>query len=447
MSEPAAVDLTSGSTRSKISWFTASCVLVSNMIGGGIFTTTGFMARDLGDPILILSLWLVGGLLAMAAAMSYSELPAMLPRAGGDYIYLRQAYGPFIGFLSGWTSFTVGFGAGIAAAAVSFASYALRLMSLAEDNSLTSKTIALVLVWIMTAVHAAGTGAGGRLQRVLTTTKVSAIVLLIFGGLLFGHGSWEHVVEHGPQNKTSVGPLIVALIFVIYTYLGWNVVGYIAGDIAEPQRMIPKIVIGGTAFVASLYLLLNLLYLYALPVTALAQPPILPVAEKAAAALWGPASAHLVAALLCISIAGGVSAMVWAGPRVYWAMALDGVFPSFFKALTPNSGVPTRALLVQSGWTSLLILTGTFEQLIIFSGFILSAFTALTIGAVMMLRRRHPDLARPYRVPFYPILPAMVILVLLIVVVASAIQRPIESAMGIGIVLSAIPFYFWWKTD
>jgi APA family basic amino acid/polyamine antiporter len=244
-----------------------------------------------------------------------------------------------------------------------------------------------------------------------------------------------------------VGPLIVALIFVIYTYLGWNVVGYIAGDIAEPQRMIPKIVIGGTAFVASLYLLLNLIYLYALPVTALAQPPILPVAEKAAAALWGPASAHLVAALLCISIAGGVSAMVWAGPRVYWAMALDGVFPSFFKALTPNRGVPTRALLVQSGWTSLLILTGTFEQLIIFSGFILSAFTALTIGAVMMLRRRHPDLARPYRVPFYPILPAMVILVLLIVVVDSAIQRPIESAMGIGIVLSAIPFYFLWKTD
>jgi basic amino acid/polyamine antiporter, APA family len=447
MSEPAAVGLPGDSARSKISWFTASCVLVSNMIGGGIFTTTGFMARDLGDPLLILSLWLVGGLLAMAAAMSYSELPAMLPRAGGDYIYLRQAYGPFIGFLSGWTSFTVGFGAGIAAAAVSFASYALRLMPLAEDNSLASKTIALVLVWIMTAVHAAGTGAGGRLQRALTTTKVSAIALLIFGGLLSGHGTWEHLVDHGHQDKTSVGPLIVALIFVIYTYLGWNVVGYIAGDIAEPQRMIPKIVIGGTAFVASLYLLLNLLYLYALPVTALAEPPILPVAEKAAAALWGPASAQLVAALLCISIAGGVSAMVWAGPRVYWAMALDGVFPSFFKTLTPNSGVPTRALLVQSGWASLLILTGTFEQLIIFSGFILSAFTALTIGAVMLLRRRRPDLARPYRVPFYPILPAMVILVLLIVVVDSAIQRPIESAMGIAIVMSALPFYWWWKTD
>jgi basic amino acid/polyamine antiporter, APA family len=446
MSEPAAMRHAGAAARPKIGWFTASCVLVSNMIGGGIFTTTGFMARDLGDPILIVSLWLIGGLLAMAAAMSYSELPAALPRAGGDYIYLRQAYGPFVGFLSGWTSFTVGFGAGIAAASVSFASYALRLVPLAEDNSIASKTIALVLVWVMTAVHAAGTGAGGRLQRVLTTTKVSAIVLLIVGGFLFGHGNWEHIVEQSPQKNPGMGPLIVALIFVIYTYLGWNVVGYIAGDIADPQRMIPKIVIGGTAFVAVLYLLLNLVYLYALPVAILAQPPILPVAEKAAAALWGPASAQLVAALLCVSIAGGVSAMVWAGPRVYWAMAIDGVFPSFFKSLGLNTGAPARAILVQSAWASLLILTGTFEQLVIFSGFILSTFTALTIGSVMVLRRRRPDLARPYRGPLYPVLPATVILVLLIVVAESAIQRPIESVVGIAIVLSAIPFYFLWKT-
>lgn len=444
MSEQATLRHADSASRSKIGWFTASCVLISNMIGGGIFTTTGFMARDLGDSTLILSLWLVGGLLAMAAAMSYSELPASLPWAGGDYVYLRHAYGSFIGFLNGWTSFTVGFGAGIAAAAVSFASYTLRVVPLAEDNSLASKTIALVLVWALTVVHAAGTGAGGRLQRVLTTTKILAIVLLILGGFVLGHGSWEHV-EHGPPNTPGMGPLIVALIFVIYTYLGWNVVGYIAGEIADPQRMIPKIVIGGTAFVAVLYLLLNLVYLYALPVAALAQPPILPVAEKAAAALWGPASAELVAALLCVSIAGGVSAMVWAGPRVYWAMAVDGVFPPFFKALAPSTGVPAHAMYVQSVWASLLILTGTFEQLVIFSGFILSAFTALTIGAVIVLRRRRPDLARPYRVPFYPVLPAIVILVLLIVVGTSLVQRPFESALGLAAILAGWPFYYVWN--
>jgi APA family basic amino acid/polyamine antiporter len=430
--------------RSKIGWFTAACVLVSNIIGGGIFTTTGFMARDLGDPILILSLWIVGGLLAMAAAISYSELPAAMPRAGGDYVYLRHAYGPFIGFLSGWTSFTVGFGAGIAAASVSFASYALRLVPLADDNSIASKTVALVLVWIMTAVHAAGTGAGGRLQRVLTTTKIVAIVLLIFGGLLFGRGSWDHIVEQSPYTHPGIGPFMVALIFVLYTYLGWNVVGYIAGEIADPQRTIPKIVIGGTVFVALLYVLLNLVYLYALTVTALAQPPILPVAEKAAAALWGPASARFVAALLCVSIAGGVSAMVWAGPRVYWAMAADGIFPSFFKALTPNTGVPVRAIILQSGWTSILILTGTFEQLVIFSGFVLSVFTALTLGAVIVLRRREPALVRPYCTPLYPLLPCVPIAVFVLVIGYSMVHRPLESALGTAIVLSGVPCYAMW---
>ena len=313
MSAPLSTGRADEVARPNIGWFTATCVLVSNIVGGGIFTTTGFMARDLGDPILIISLWIVGGFLAMAAAMSYSELPAAMPRAGGDYVYLREAYGSFIGFLSGWTSFTVGFGAGIAAAAVSFSSYALRLVPLADDNSMASTTVALVLVWVMTAVHASGTGAGGRLQRVLTTTKVLAIVLLIFGGFVFGRGSWDHVAEQSPHTNPGIGPLMVALIFVLYTYLGWNVVGYIAGEIADPRRTIPRIVVGGTAFVALLYVLLNLVYLYALPVTALAQPPILPVAEKAAAALWGPANAQLVAGLLCVSIAGGVSAMVWAG--------------------------------------------------------------------------------------------------------------------------------------
>lgn len=432
--------------RSKIGWFTATCVLVSNIIGGGIFTTTGFMARDLGDPTLIVSLWIVGGLLAMAAAMSYSELPAAMPRAGGDYVYLRHAYGPLLGFLSGWTSFTVGFGAGIAAASVSFASYVLRLVPLADDNSLPSKAIALVLVWVMTAVHAAGTGAGGRLQRVLTTTKVLTIVLLIFGGLLFGRGSWGHIADQSPHASPGMGSLMVALIFVLYTYLGWNVVGYIAGEIADPQRTIPKIVIGGTAFVAMLYVLINLVYLYALPVTALAQPPILPVAEKAASALWGPASAQLVAALLCVSIAGGVSAMVWAGPRVYWAMAADGIFPSFFKALTPITGIPLRAIVLQSSWTSILILTGTFEQLVIFSGFVLSIFTALTLGAVMILRRDDPQLTRPYRVPLYPVLPILAIALMAWIVAYSMVYRPFESLLGSMVILAGIPFYFLWRT-
>ncbi len=432
--------------RRQVGSFTAACVLVSNIVGGGIFTTTGFMARDLGDPMLILALWLVGAGFALAGAMSYGELGAALPQAGGDYVYLRLAYGPLAGFLIGWTSLTIGFGAAIAASAVSFASYFLRVAPIADDNGWAAKGLALLLLWSLTAVHADGVEAGGRLQRVLTTTKVLAILVLVLGGLSLGSGSWKNFAVRAPDADPDIGALMVALIFVMYSYLGWNVAGYIAGEIAEPGRTLPKIMIGGTAFVGAMYLLLNLVYLYALPVTSLAQPPVLPVAEKAAAALWGPASGRFVAALLCLSIAGAVSAMVWAGPRVYWAMARDGAFASWLAALDGTTGAPVRAILLHSGWASLLILTGTFEQLVIYGGLVLAVFTAFTVGALIVLRRRQPDLPRPYRVPLYPALPGLLVTLSLIIVGYSLIQRPIESALGVTTVLAGIPLYFVWRT-
>ncbi len=447
MTRTSTVDRNEPAGRRQVGWFTATCVLVSNIIGGGIFTTTGFMARDLGDPVLILALWVVGAGFALAGAMSYGELGAALPQAGGDYVYLRRAYGSLAGFLSGWTSFTIGFGAAIAASAVSFASYFLRVAPIADDNGWAAKGLALLLLWSLTAVHVAGVEAGGRLQRVLTTTKVIAILGLVLGGVSLGSGSWKHFTVRAPDADPGIGALMVALIFVMYSYLGWNVAGYIAGEIAEPGRTLPRIMIGGTAFVGAMYLLLNLVYLYALPVTSLAQPPVLPVAEKAAAALWGPVSGRIVAALLCLSLAGAVSAMVWAGPRVYWAMARDGVFASWFAVLDGTTGVPVRAILLQSGWASLLILTSTFEQLVIYGGLVLAVFTAFTVGALIVLRRRQPDLPRPYRVPLYPALPGLLVVLSLIIVGYSLIQRPIESALGLATVLAGIPLYFVWRTS
>ena len=429
----------------RVSWFTAACVLVSNVIGGGIFTTTGFLARDLGDPVIILSLWLFGAILALAGAMSYSELGTALPHAGGDYVYLREAYGPLVGFLSGWASFTVGFGAAIAASAVSFASYFLRVVPLATDTSLVAKGLAILLVWCLTAFHTAGVGPGGWLQRLLTTTKVISILLLILGGFMLGAGSWTNLTVRVSETDSGLGSLVVPLIFVLYTYTGWNIAGYIAGEIADPARTIPRVMIGGTAFVAGIYLLLNLLYLYALPVTALATPPVLPVAEKVAAALWDSTSARLVAALLCISIAGAVSAMVWAGPRVYYAMGRDGLFAAFFAATGRTSGAPVRAILLQSVWASFLILTGTFEQLVIYSGLVLTTFTALSVGAVVVLRWRDPTLARPYRVPFYPMVPGLFIVASLAIVGYSLMHRPLESALGVATILGGVPLHWLWR--
>jgi basic amino acid/polyamine antiporter, APA family len=432
------------SVTQKIGWFTAFCVLISNIIGGGIFTTTGILARDLGDPLLILLLWFVGALFALGGAMVYGELATALPHAGGDYVYLREAYGPLVAFLSGWTSFTIGFGAAVAASSISFSSYALRVIPIEDEQGWLAKGLSLSLLWIATLVHCRGVGTGGRMQLLLTSTKVVAIGGLILGGLwaITGH---EHTFLTGPTTQQPpLGASAIALVIVTYCYLGWNVAGYIADDIVDPRRTLPKIMIGGTTFVAIIYLLLNVLYLSALSITDLAREPIVPVAEKVAAALWGHRSGQLVAAILCLSIAGAVSAMTWAGPRVYWAMARDGMISPWLARLHPRTAVPARAIVFQSLWATLLILSGTFEQLLVYSGLVLSLFMALTLSTIFRLRYTGVVGSYQYRAPFYPFLPAGLVIGAVSLVIYSLLQRPAESMLGAVTVLSGIPFYYFW---
>ena len=428
-----------------IGWFTASCVLVSSVVGTGIFTTTGFMARDLGHPGLILSVWLVGALIALAGALSYSELGAAFPVAGGEYTYLRRAYGPFVGFLSGWTSFTIGFSAAIAASAMSFAAYFLQLLPLDDEGRLLSTALALALLWSITGFHLAGGGAGGALQRSLTVLKVGAILLFMVAGLMFGTGDWAHLVPTNTQPVLSIGSYVVSLIFVLYAYSGWNAAAYLAGEITDPARTIPRTMIGGTLFVALLYLLLNGFYFYALPVAELATPPLLPVADKVARAMLGLEAGRFVTAILCLSIAGAVSAMVWVGSRVYYAMAQDGLIPSVFANTSGRQCTPFNAILLQSLWASALILSGSFEQLVIYSGFALVIFSALAVGAVLILRRREPDLPRPYRTPLYPFIPAFYVLVSIVIVGSVLYERPLEGGVGIATVLAGTPLYLLWR--
>lgn len=429
----------------RIGWFTASCVLVSNVVGSGIFTTTGFMARDLGHPGLILSVWLMGAVIALAGALSYSELGAAFPVAGGEYAYLRRAYGPFIGFLSGWTSFTIGFSAAIAAGAVSFAAYFLQLVPLDNEVGGQSTALALALLWSVTGFHLAGVGAGGTLQRTLTVLKVGAILLLIAAGLMVGTGDWAHFTPPDTHPVLGIGPYVLSLIFALYAYSGWNAAAYLAGEITDPARTIPRTMIGGTLFVALLYLLLNGFYFYGLPVTELAKPPLLPVADKVARALLGLEAGRFVTAILCLSIAGAVSAMVWAGPRVYYAMAQDGLIPSLIANSPGRQQTPINAILLQSLWASVLILSGSFERLVIYSGMVLMIFSALAVGAVPILRRREPDLPRPYRTPLYPFVPAFYLLASTVIVGTALYERPVEGSLGIATVLAGTPLYLLWR--
>jgi APA family basic amino acid/polyamine antiporter len=429
----------------RIGWFTAGCVLVSNVVGSGIFTTTGFMARDLGDPSLILFVWLVGGLIALAGALSYSELGAALPVAGGEYVYLRRAYGPFIGFLSGWTSFAVGFSAAVAAGAMSFAAYVNQLFHIDGERGPLATGVALTLVWSITAFHVAGRGAGGFLQRTLTVLNMGSILSLIAAGLLAGGGDWSHLSLSDARPTPSIGLTIVSLIFALYAYSGWNAAVYLAGEVTEPDRTIPRALISGTLFVTGLYLALNIFYFYALPVTELAQPPLMPVASKVAVRLLGVDAAQFVTLILCLLITGAVSAMVWAGPRVYYAMARDGVIPSYFGKTSGPESAPINAIVLQSLWATLLILSGSFERLVIYSGTVLMIFSALAVGAVLVLRRREPNLPRPYRTPLYPIVPAFFILMAIIIVGNAVYERPVEGVMGIATVLAGAPLYVVWR--
>jgi APA family basic amino acid/polyamine antiporter len=428
----------------RIGWFTASCVLVSNIIGGGIFTTTGIMARDLGDPLLILILWFMGALFAVGGAMIYGELGSRLPHAGGDYVYLREAYGPFVAFLSGWTSFTIGFGAAVAASAISFSSYAMRVIPIQDEHGWIAKGLSLILLWSATFIHCRGVETGGRLQLMLTTTKVMAIGGLILGGLSVAIARGRPLFTAPAVQEPTIGTIAIALVIVTYCYLGWNVAGYIAADIVNPQKTLPRIMIGGTAFVAVIYLLLNVVYLSALSMTELAQEPIVPVAEKAAAALWGSQSGQLVAAILCLSIAGAVSAMTWAGPRVYWAMARDGMISPWLAQVHPRTNVPARAIMFQSLWASLLILSGTFEQLLVYSGLVLSLFMALTLSTIFRLRQTSTVQGHPYHAPLYPLLPAVLVIGAGTLVIYSVLERPVESLFGAATVLSGIPLYLYW---
>jgi basic amino acid/polyamine antiporter, APA family len=428
-----------------IGWFTASCLLVSNIIGGGIFTTTGLMARDLGDPMLILVLWTIGGLFAIGGAMVYGELGSRLPHAGGDYVYLRETYGPLVAFLSGWTSFTIGFGAAVAASSISFSAYAIRILPISDESGWRAKGLSLTLLWLVTLIHCRGLAGGGRLQRVITSAKVVAIGILIFGGLTATSAHWEWLSNRQTVNAPTAGSVGIALVIVIYCYLGWNVAGFIATEINDPRRTLPRVMIGGTAFVTSLYVLLNLVYLSSLSITGLAEEPIVPVAEKSAAALWGPDSGHLVAILLCLSIAGAVSAMTWAGPRVYWAMAQDGVITPWLASRHPQTGVPARAIVFQTLWASILVLSGTFEQLIIYSGMVLAFFMGLTLSTIFPLRLIRPQPNHTYRSPWYPVLPTVLISGAMLVVAIGVLQRPVEALYGAATVVGGLPLYFYWK--
>lgn len=433
----------------------AAAIVVSNVIGGGIFFSPIIVARLVPSARGIALVWLLGGLLAFAGAMAYAELAAVRPRAGGEYVYLRDAFGPLTGFLSGWTSFVAGFSGAIAASAVALAEYIGRFAPIAGDGTpiwtiplpwlpivVSPKSIvALGAIALITAVHLRGLGPGRLLQNALAGTKVAAILLFLALGFGLGSGHVAQITSGGPAGVQGV---LLALVPVMFTYSGWNAAAYVAEEIHTPGRNVPIALGLGTLAVVVIYLGLNALYLYAIPAPELAAVSgtlIDSVAER----LFGFVTGNLIALFTIVSIAASISAMVLAGPRVYFAMARDGLFAARAARVHPRFHAPVGAIIAQALWSAILVLCGSLSQLVSYTGFAVVLFSGVAVAALFVLRLREPNAERPFRAWGYPVAPAIFVCASAVIVVNELWQNPTPTLAGLAVILAGVPVYVWMR--
>ncbi|MEM1434141.1 MAG: amino acid permease [Pseudomonadota bacterium] len=405
----------------------ALAVVIANMIGTGVFTSLGFQLLDIQSGFAILVLWGLGGLAALCGALCYGELGAALPRSGGEYNFLGQVYHPAAGFISGWISATVGFAAPVALVAVTFAAY----LSAALPG-IPKTPVAVALIVALALAHSRSHEASGAVQWWATAVKLGLIALFCLATLLLVEapqpinflprtGDWELVLS---------APFAVSLIYVNYAYTGWNAATYVTGELRDPQRVLPLILIIGTSVVAAVYLALNSAFLHAAPVDALAGK--IEIGYIAAEYVFGGIGAKLMAVVLAALLISTVSAMTLAGPRVLQMLGQDYAVLGWLARENRN-GIPAMAVFTQSTLAVLLVITSTFESILVFTGFILGLNTLVTVLGVAVLRLRQPDLPRPFRVPWYPLPMLIYSAITLWTLVHIALNKQVEALVALAI--------------
>ena len=441
--------------------FDTTMIVVGIVIGSGIFLTTGLMARGIPSASLILLAWLIGGLHALSGALAYAELGASMPRAGGQYVYLREAYGPFCGFLFGWVSFMMYLTGIIAALGVGFAEYvgyfipSLGMANVFFETEVplpgwsfhyslsTGHLTALVLIVFLTMVNYRGVIFSKYITNVSSVIKIAALGLFILFGL-WGENPQPIDFRINAQD-IDFGQLVVAfgvaLIAVSWAFAGWEEVSFVAGEVKEPSRNLPRALILGTASVTVLYLLVNYIYLKALPVGEMAG--VVRVGEAAANALFGETGAVLLSTAVVIAIVGALNGSVLVGPRVYFAMARDGLFFKRAAEIHPKYRTPGQAVVLQAIWACVLTLSGTFEDLITFVTFANLMLWIAGAAAVFTLRRKLPDLPRPYKAWGYPLVPLLFIAGSAGILVNMLFETPGESISGLALTALGIPAYYF----
>jgi APA family basic amino acid/polyamine antiporter len=427
----------------QLGFFSATALVVSNMVGAGIFATTGYMAGDLGSPQLILLAWAAGAVFAFCGALSYSELGINFPSSGGEYVYLTRAYGPAWGFISGWVSFFAGFSASIAAAALAFAHYLAYFIPAFREPFFVagagafsihigfSELAASALIAAFTALNCFGLGRTARVQNVLTGTKLAVLAAFVLLGLLFGHGSFQHFSQHAVRTSATSLPVqfMISLLWVTFGYTGWNAATYVAEELRKPEATLPLALAAGTAIVATLYLALNFIFIYATPLEEMKN--VLAVGSQAAANLFGPQVAGIFAVLMAVSITSTVNAMVTIGPRVYYAMAKNGAFFHRAAEVHPRFHTPVWAILAQGVCSVLMTLT-PFPDLIVYIGFSLTLFTTLAVASIFLFRRG-PSWQRLRALDFaFPLIPGAYVLAGAAMLVYGVVWQPRASLTALA---------------
>jgi basic amino acid/polyamine antiporter, APA family len=426
---------TGSASPATVSAVTATAIVIADMVGVGVFTSLGFQVKDLTSGFSLLLLWIVGGVVALCGALCYGELGAMFPRSSGEYNFLSRSYHPAFGFLAGWVSATVGFAAPIALAAMAFGEYFKAIVP-----GIPPVVLGLAVSWLVALVHLRGIRDGSAFQNAWTVLKLVLIIgFLIAGFVLATPQPISFAPKPGDLSQIISAPFAISLVFVMYSYSGWNAAAYIVGEIHEPHRSLPRALFTGTLVVLVLYVGLNAVFLYSTPIDKLAGQ--IDVAVIAGRYIFGDWGGRMVGALICLGLVSSISAMTWIGPRVTVAMGEDIALLRPFARKTKNN-VPAVAILFQLLVVTLLLLTQSFEAVLEFIQFSLTFCSFFTVLGVIKLRYTHPEQPRPYRAWGYPATPLIFLAVTGFMMYYLVINRPLQSLLGFALMIAGLLIYY-----
>jgi len=446
----------------------AIAIVVADVIGTGVFLKARVMTCNVGSPGMVVTVWVVGGLLSLAGALTYAELAVLMPSAGGEYVFIREAYGRIWGFLYGWTRFFVASTGSLAGLAAGFAIF----LNIASRGALQAHSLTIPLggreiaigavtlvasgaIVLVTLINCAAVSVGGRIASVLAALKISLVLGVGAGAFLLADGDWANYALSAIGGACAGVPAAArggiagfgaAMLGAMWAYNGWNEVTFVAGEVKDPSRNLPRAIVGGIGIIATLYVVANLAYFYVLTPAAVASvSPDSAVATEVVARFLGPVAGGLMAAALAMSVFGSLQVVALVSARIPYAMAVDGLFFKGLGRLSPRTRVPIRALLVQAVWAIVLVCSGSYDTITDYAIFAVLIFVVLATASVFVFRRRMPDAGPSYRTLGYPVVPILFMLVATAIVINTLVTTPDRALAGVALMLAGLPFYWYWS--